>query len=84
MRPGSKTTWEPLVYPSRKAISPSQTEARILAPEPNSAGGPYATEEGQDIRLEGFCLGCTSYAWDFDGDGVFDDATGNNQFSAAN
>ncbi|MEE2904417.1 MAG: LamG-like jellyroll fold domain-containing protein [Myxococcota bacterium] len=57
---------------------------RVLAPEPNSAGGPYSTAEGQDIRLEGFCLGCTSYAWDFDGDGVFDDANGHNPvYSAA-
>ena len=49
---------------------------RILAPEPNSAGGPYSVDEGSTVRLDGFCLGCTSYAWDFTGNNQFTDATG--------
>lgn len=45
-----------------------------------SAGGPYSTNEGQDVVLtatandpDGQPL---AFAWDFDGDGQFDDATG--------
>ena len=41
------------------------------------AGGPYNTNEGTDVtlsaRLDGAGL---TYAWDFDNDGEFDDATG--------
>ena len=46
------------------------------------AGGPYFTIEGTDVALDG--TGSTdhptgtgiTYAWDFDNDGAFDDATG--------
>ncbi|MFF0739953.1 M36 family metallopeptidase [Streptomyces sp. NPDC004111] len=44
------------------------------------AGGPYTTKEGTDVQLN--AGGSTSpgggaaYAWDFDGDGAYDDATG--------
>ncbi len=47
-----------------------------------SAGGPYAVDEGGVLRLsasgadlDGDAL---TFAWDFDGDGQFDDATGAN------
>ena len=54
----------------------SQRAYRVIAPEPNTAGGPYAVAEGATIALDGFCLGCTSYAWDFNADGVFNDGAG--------
>lgn len=49
------------------------------------AGGPYNAEEGQQLQLsaarsfdpEGLPL---TYEWDFDGDGVYDDAVGQNAF----
>lgn len=47
------------------------------------AGGPYVTDEGTDVVLDG--SGSTApaghsltYEWDFDGDQVYDDATGPN------
>ncbi|MBT2396208.1 M36 family metallopeptidase, partial [Streptomyces sp. ISL-100] len=68
------------------ATSPSQREVHPATDYPAScrptadAGGPYTTEEGADVRLD--ASGSTSpggggsYAWDFDGDGAYDDATG--------
>jgi PKD repeat protein len=44
------------------------------------AGGPYTTKEGTDVRLDASGStspgGAATYAWDFDGDGAYDDATG--------
>lgn len=48
------------------------------------AGGPYVTQEGQPVTVNGSASteaadpsgGALSYAWDFDNDGEFDDATG--------
>jgi hypothetical protein len=53
------------------------------------AGGPYTVEEGGSVALAGSGSDpdgtIESYDWDFDGDGQFDDATGQTPtFSAAN
>ncbi len=52
---------------------------RLALPTAN-AGGPYHTQEGQNITLSasGSSPDGTpvSFAWDFDNDGVFDDASG--------
>jgi hypothetical protein len=45
------------------------------------AGGPYTTSEGTPVALDATSSSdpngeSLSYEWDFDGDGVFDDATG--------
>jgi VCBS repeat-containing protein len=44
------------------------------------AGGPYAVDEGASLALAGSGTdvepGALAFAWDFDGDGQFDDATG--------
>ncbi|MHC2998145.1 hypothetical protein OB08_02495 [Microbacterium sp. HJ5] len=49
------------------------------------AGGPYATDEGTDVALDGSGSAAgsdasagaiASYEWDLDGDGQYDDATG--------
>ena len=50
------------------------------APEPD-AGGPYAAEQNSTFTLDAsnstdVSGDALSYAWDFDGDGLFDDATG--------
>ena len=53
------------------------------------AGGPYTVDEGSSVTLDGSAsdassLDTFSYAWDFDGDGEYDDATGQTpSFSAA-
>tara|TARA_B100000315_G_scaffold260289_1_gene320595 strand:+ start:41 stop:2962 length:2922 start_codon:yes stop_codon:yes gene_type:complete len=39
-------------------------------------GGPYTVEEGSSVSLSGSCGGCTSFAWDLDNDGQYDDAIG--------
>ena len=51
------------------------------SPPTAEAGGPYTTDEGTNVRLDG--TGSTdpdndivSHTWDFDSDGVCDDATG--------
>ena len=51
------------------------------SPPTAEAGGPYTTNEGTNVTLDG--SGSTdpdndiaTYAWDFDGDGACDDATG--------
>ena len=48
-----------------------------------SAGGPYSVDEGSNISLTAAGSSdpghdITSYAWDLDGDGQYDDATGQN------
>ncbi|WP_162907711.1 S8 family peptidase [Allorhizocola rhizosphaerae] len=49
----------------------------VPVPPPTAdAGGPYSTVEGSAITLAGSGTNATSFAWDFDGDGAFDDATG--------
>lgn len=68
------------------ASSPSQGEANPATDYPAScaptadAGGPYTTKEGSDVRLDASGssspAGGASYAWDLDGDGAYDDATG--------
>jgi hypothetical protein len=45
------------------------------------AGGPYAMDEGGSVQLDGSGSAAgvdeiVSYAWDFDGDGEYDEATG--------
>ena len=58
-------------------------EADPLAPELApiaDAGGPYAATQGSSIALDGNgstgAGGIASFEWDLDGDGQFDDATG--------
>lgn len=47
-------------------------------PEPPTAdaGGPYTTDEGAPITLQGSGANASAFAWDLDGDGAYDDATG--------
>ena len=40
------------------------------------AGGPYTVAEGGSLALAGRCPQCATFAWDFDRDGEFDDASG--------
>lgn len=43
-----------------------------------SAGGPYETDEGAPVQLNGSGQNVNSFEWDLDNDGAFDDATGAN------
>lgn len=49
-----------------------------LPPRGVSAGGPYETDEGAEITLNGSGRNVDSFEWDFDNDGQYDDATGAN------
>ena len=77
-------TWEVRVSGTTVPQGPQQYTLIVpisnLAPEA-AAGGPYETPEGTDIILDG--TGSSdpdgdpiTYEWDFDNDGLFDDATG--------
>ena len=51
------------------------------SPPTADAGGPYTTDEGTNVRLDGTESSdpdndIVSHAWDLDGDGACDDATG--------
>ncbi len=49
------------------------------APIVADAGGPYTIAEGADLQLDGSATlagAAAVYAWDLDGDSVYDDATG--------
>lgn len=55
--------------------------AAVNAPPTADAGGPYSTVEGSDVVLDASSSSdpdgsLSSYEWDLDGDGQFDDATG--------
>lgn len=55
--------------------------AAVNAPPTAEAGGPYSTVEGTDVLLDASSSSdpdgsLSSYEWDLDGDGQFDDATG--------
>jgi hypothetical protein len=61
-----------------------ETQSPVVA----SAGGPYFAPQGLSVILKGAgssnASGALQYAWDFNGDGLFDDATGPNPtFSTA-
>ncbi|MEV0806310.1 S8 family serine peptidase [Micromonospora sp. NPDC050200] len=54
------------------------TGPAIPKPPSADAGGPYQTVEGTPVTLAGSGTNATAYAWDFDADGAYDDATGTN------
>ena len=63
-------------------VSAADTSSAIVGPAVTAdAGGPYTIDEGSDLVLDatGTSAGPTAtFAWDLDGDGAFDDATGAN------
>ena len=66
---------------SKEASRVSFTIFTSGAPPTADAGGPYTTNEGTDVTLDGTGSSdpdndITTYAWDFDNDGACDDATG--------
>ena len=67
----SQMDWQPLLSDSPTAPTPTVTA---------NAGGPYTGEEGSTITLDASKSsaesGNASYAWDLDGNGDYDDATG--------
>src|SRR5205085_4862662 len=65
---GLSPAWQPIV-PPRDPVPP------VVA----HAGGPYAGLEGVPVHLDASgsrSAAAVQYAWDLDGDGAFDDATG--------
>lgn len=65
------------------------SKSRVNRPPVAAAGGPYAVDEGGSIKLVGLCtdpdMDQPTYAWDFQGNGLYMDAAGPNPtFSAAN
>ena len=73
---------QPDVQPVR-GIAPDPTPTREELKPVARAGGPYAGTEGAQIALDasgsapgGDGTALAGYAWDLDGDGAYDDATG--------
>src|SRR5262249_19215918 len=62
-------------------------EATLIAPPSASAGGPYSVISGQSVTLNGSGSdpqgGALSYAWDLDGDLIYETPGQNPTFSAA-
>ena len=80
-----RDTGVPVTYPSggNDVTTPridllAAAEPAIPDPPTADAGGPYQTVEGRPVTLAGSGTNATSYAWDFDGDGAYDDGTGTN------
>lgn len=75
---------EPLTSTGNNDDEASKVTFRIFmskSPPTADAGGPYTTPEGTDVTLTAAGStdpdnDITSYAWDLDGDGTCDDATG--------
>lgn len=78
------TTMQQLLINASTWASKSRVNRQPVA----DAGGPYMVDEGGSIKLNGLCtdpdMDQPTYAWDFQGNGLFVDATGPNPtFSAA-
>lgn len=62
---------------SPEATLDLQVVAPPAAPPVARAGGPYTVDEGGTLSLDGSASsGATDHAWELDGDGDYDDATG--------
>ena len=60
----------------RGNFSMIQGRYRMIAPAVHvNIGGPYTVNEGAGLGLLGSCYNCTSYEWDYGGEGTYD-ATG--------